>query len=202
MGPMAHLSVVGGHSVNGVAALHTELLNRIFSPNSTFSYLGKFNNKTNGITPRRWLLVCNPRLSGLITSKIGHGWERDLDKLRALEEFAEDSQFQIDFMNIKHANKVDLARIIKRDCGVEVNPNALFDVQIKRLHEYKRQHLNLLHILAFIAACYKTRISKSRRESSSLPPRRLPDTTWPSVSSRLSTRWANVSTTTSALRTE
>ena len=114
----------------------------------TLSIRARFNNKTNGITPRRWLLACNPRLSELITSKIGHGWERDLDKLRALEEFADDPQFQIDFMNVKQANKVDLARIIKRDCGVAVNPAALFDVQIKRLHEYKRQHLNLLHILA------------------------------------------------------
>ena len=111
-------------------------------------YPGKFNNKTNGITPRRWLLACNPRLSHLITSKIGHGWERDLDKLRALEAFADDPQFQKDFMAVKHANKVDLARIIKEQAGVEVNPAALFDVQIKRLHEYKRQHLNLLHILA------------------------------------------------------
>jgi glycogen phosphorylase len=145
---MAHVSVVGGHSVNGVAALHTELLKKNLFPEFDALYPGKFNNKTNGITPRRWLLACNPRLSGLITSKIGHGWERDLDKLRALEEFANDSQFQMDFMNIKHANKADLARIIQRDCGVAVNPSALFDVQIKRLHEYKRQHLNLLHILA------------------------------------------------------
>jgi glycogen phosphorylase len=145
---MAHLSVVGSHSVNGVAALHTELIKKDLFPDFDALYPAKINNKTNGITPRRWLLACNPRLSELISSKIGHGWERDLDELRALEEFAEDSQFQVDFMNVKQANKVDLARIIKRDCGVAVNPAALFDVHVKRLHEYKRQHLNLLHILA------------------------------------------------------
>ncbi len=145
---MAHLSVVGSHSVNGVAALHTQLLKSELFPEFDALYPGKFNNKTNGITPRRWLLACNPRLSELITSKIGHGWERDLDKLRALEAFADDSQFQSDFMAVKHLNKVDLAKVILHDCGVEVDPSALFDVQIKRLHEYKRQHLNLLHILA------------------------------------------------------
>jgi glycogen phosphorylase len=145
---MAHLSVVGSHSVNGVAELHTALLKKQLFPQFDVLYPGKFNNKTNGITPRRWLLACNPRLSALITSKIGHGWESDLDKLRALEDFADDPQFQADFMNVKQANKLDLARIIKRDCAVAVNPAALFDVQVKRLHEYKRQHLNLLHILA------------------------------------------------------
>ena len=145
---MAHLSVVGSHSVNGVAALHTRLLKSELFPEFDALYPGKFNNKTNGITPRRWLLACNPRLSELITSKIGHGWERDLDKLRGLEAFADDPQFQGDFMAVKHANKVDLANVILNDCGVEVDPSALFDVQIKRLHEYKRQHLNLLHILA------------------------------------------------------
>ena len=145
---MAHLSVVGSHSVNGVAALHTRLLKSQLFPEFDALYPGKFNNKTNGITPRRWLLACNPRLSGLITSKIGHGWERDLDKLRGLEEFADDPQFQGEFMAVKHANKEDLAKVILHDCGVEVDPSALFDVQIKRLHEYKRQHLNLLHILA------------------------------------------------------
>jgi glycogen phosphorylase len=145
---MAHLSVIGGHSVNGVAALHTKLVKSDLFPEFDALYPGKFNNKTNGITPRRWMLSCNPGLSRLITSKIGDGWERDLDKLRGLEAFAEDPQFQADFMAVKHANKIDLARIIKYHSGVEVNPSALFDVQIKRLHEYKRQHLNLLHILA------------------------------------------------------
>jgi len=145
---MANLSVVGSHSVNGVAALHTKLLKSELFPEFDALYPGKFNNKTNGITPRRWLLACNPRLSDLVTSKIGHGWERDLDKLRGLEAFADDPGFQSDFMAVKHANKVDLSNIILHDCGVEVDPSALFDVQIKRLHEYKRQHLNLLHILA------------------------------------------------------
>ena len=145
---MANLSVVGSHSVNGVAALHTQLLKSDLFPEFDALYPGKFNNKTNGITPRRWLLGCNPRLSDLITSKIGRGWERNLDDLRGLEAYAKDPEFQRQFMEVKHANKVDLARIIKRECGIEVDPSALFDVQIKRLHEYKRQHLNLLHILA------------------------------------------------------
>jgi starch phosphorylase len=145
---MAHLAVVGSHSVNGVAALHTQLLKANLFPEFNTLYPGKLNNKTNGITPRRWLLACNPRLSDLITSKIGHGWERDLSKLRALESFADDAQFQNDFLDAKHANKKDLAHIIQVECGVDVDPSALFDVQIKRLHEYKRQHLNLLHILA------------------------------------------------------
>ena len=145
---MANLSVVGSHSVNGVAALHTRLLKSDLFPEFDALYPGKFNNKTNGITPRRWLLSCNSRLSDLITSKIGNGWERNLDELRALEAFAKDPDFQGQFMAVKHANKVDLALIIKEECGIEVDPSALFDVQIKRLHEYKRQHLNLLHILA------------------------------------------------------
>jgi starch phosphorylase len=93
-------------------------------------------------------LACNPRLSKLITSRIGTGWERNLEKLRELEQFADNTQFQEEFMAVKHANKVDLAAIIKDQCGVVVDPSALFDVQIKRLHEYKRQHLNLLHIMA------------------------------------------------------
>jgi starch phosphorylase len=145
---MANLAVAGSFSVNGVAALHTELLRKHLFPDFDALYPGKFNNKTNGITPRRWLLACNPRLSALITGKIGATWPRDLDQLRKLEQWAGEAAFQREFMAVKRANKVDLAAVIQAECGVEVSPDALFDVQIKRLHEYKRQHLNLLHILA------------------------------------------------------
>lgn len=146
---MAHLSVVGSHAVNGVAALHTELLKRNLFPEFNELFPGKFQNKTNGITPRRWLVDCNPRLSALITKTLGHmDWPRDLDLLQKLGDEADKAAFQKEFMAIKRENKVDLAALIKELCDVEVSPDALFDVQIKRLHEYKRQHLNLLHILA------------------------------------------------------
>jgi glycogen phosphorylase len=145
---MANLAVVGSHAVNGVAALHTALLKKHLFPEFDELYPGKFQNKTNGITPRRWLLKANPRLAELITEKIGAGWPRDLDQLRQIERWADDAEFQRAFMAIKRENKVDLAATIKTECGVAVSPDALFDVQIKRLHEYKRQHLNLLHILA------------------------------------------------------
>jgi glycogen phosphorylase len=145
---MANVAVVGSHSVNGVAALHTELLKKHLFADFDAFYPGRFNNKTNGITPRRWLLASNPKLSDLITSKIGDTWVRNLDELRRLEQWADDPAFQNDFMTVKHANKIHLAEIILEECGVTVDPSALFDVQIKRLHEYKRQHLNLLHILA------------------------------------------------------
>jgi starch phosphorylase len=146
---MAHLSVVACHAVNGVAALHTELLKRNLFPDFNELYPGKFNNKTNGITPRRWLLQCNPRLARFITDHLGPAWVRDLDQLRKLEKWAGDPGFQREFLAIKQANKQDLAAVIRAECdGLEVSPDAIFDVQIKRLHEYKRQHLNLLHILA------------------------------------------------------
>ncbi len=144
---MAHLSVVGSHSTNGVAALHTDLLKKHLLKDFFELYPDRFNNKTNGITPRRWLLACNPKLSDLISEKVGEDWPLDLDRLQKLAPFADKSDFQKRFMEIKRENKVELAGIIKRLCHVDVNPDALFDVQIKRLHEYKRQHLNLLHIL-------------------------------------------------------
>jgi starch phosphorylase len=145
---MANLSVVGSHTVNGVAEIHTALLKQNVFPEFNELYPGKFQNKTNGITPRRWLLKSNPRLAALLTQKLGQAdWVRNLDLLRGLEEFAEDPDFQREFMAIKRANKVDLAAVIKAECGLVVSPDAIFDVQIKRLHEYKRQHLNLLHIM-------------------------------------------------------
>lgn len=145
---MAYLSVISSHSVNGVAALHTDLLKSHLFPLFNELYPDKFNNKTNGITPRRWLKVCNPRLTRLVNKSIGEDWITNLDQLRKLEEYAENRDFQDEFRAIKHANKVDLAEVISDQCGLDVDPDAIFDVQVKRLHEYKRQHLNLLHILA------------------------------------------------------
>ncbi|MCG8525811.1 MAG: glycogen/starch/alpha-glucan phosphorylase [Opitutales bacterium] len=145
---MAYLSVVASHTVNGVAALHTELLKQDLLRDFDDLYPEKIQNKTNGITPRRWLKSCNLELSDLITSKLGDKWPADLDELKKLEAFIEDAGFRGKFMEIKRNNKVRLANHIKKVCDVEVSPDALFDVQIKRLHEYKRQHLNLLHILS------------------------------------------------------
>lgn len=144
---MAYLSVVASTKVNGVAALHTELLKQDLFASFHELFPDKLINMTNGITPRRWLLACNPELSSLISSKVGKDWPKHLDKLQAIGDFADDAKFQKQFMDIKRANKVAFAEYAKEACGVEISPDALFDVQIKRLHEYKRQHLNLLHIL-------------------------------------------------------
>ncbi|MCG6930592.1 MAG: glycogen/starch/alpha-glucan phosphorylase [Desulfofustis sp.] len=144
---MAHLAIVGSHSVNGVAELHTKLLKeRVFKDFHQF-YPGKLNAKTNGITPRRWLLKANPGLAGLINEKIGEGWEVDLDRLRELEPYAEDPEFRRRFREIKLANKVKLADYAGVSTGVLVSPETMFDVQVKRIHEYKRQLLNALHVI-------------------------------------------------------
>ncbi|HRQ88729.1 MAG TPA: glycogen/starch/alpha-glucan phosphorylase, partial [Bacteroidia bacterium] len=144
---MAYLSVVGSHATNGVAALHTDLLKRYLLKNFYELFPERFQNKTNGITPRRWLKACNEGLSSLIDRTIGTDWPANLDKLRGLEAHADDPSFQAEFMAVKRANKERLAHLIQSRCGIDVDPSALFDVQIKRLHEYKRQHLNLLNIL-------------------------------------------------------
>lgn len=145
---MAHLAVVGSHSVNGVAAMHTELLKATLFKDFNEFYPGKFKNVTNGVTPRRWLQANNDGLRQLYQECFGNDeWVTNLDRLRELEPRADDPSFLDRFMAIKRENKLKLAEIIREECGIVVSPDALFDVQIKRLHEYKRQHLNLLHIL-------------------------------------------------------
>jgi len=144
---MAHLAIVGSHSVNGVAAIHTEILKKIELKGFYEIYPEKFNSKTNGITPRRWLMMCNPRLSALITENIGDKWVTNLDELKALTTKAGDLGFQQKFMEVKRQNKVDLSNYINREYGVLVNPDSIFDMQIKRLHEYKRQLLNIFHVI-------------------------------------------------------
>lgn len=144
---MAYLSVVGSHSVNGVAALHTQLLKEKLMKDFAELYPRKFNNKTNGITPRRWLLGCNPDLSELVTSVVGPDWVTDLSLLRGLKEVANDASFQDEFLKIKLKNKSILSDMVSEKMNLKIDPETMFDSQIKRLHEYKRQHLNLLHIL-------------------------------------------------------
>jgi starch phosphorylase len=145
---MGHLSVIGSFKVNGVAEIHSKLVQSDLFPEMVALWPDKFTNVTNGVTPRRWLKACNPRLAKLLDAKVGDDWPTDLKKLHKLADFAKDPALQDNFMAIKQQNKADLAREIKKLTRIEVDPTALFDVQIKRLHEYKRQHLNLLHILA------------------------------------------------------
>lgn len=144
---MAHLACVGSHKINGVAALHTELLKKDVLHDFYELFPEKFVNKTNGVTPRRWLLLGNPRLSRLITDKIGADWIKNLDQLRKLEKFIDDKEFQQNWRDIKQANKEELAKLIQKSNGITVDTNSLFDVQVKRLHEYKRQLLNAFHII-------------------------------------------------------
>ncbi len=144
---MAHLAIVGSFSVNGVAALHTDLLRQGLFADFYKLWPHKFNNKTNGVTPRRWLAHSNPELAGLITGAIGDGWVRDLSEIARLQSFAGDPEFRAQWRAVKHANKVKLTTLVKRLSGVQFDPEMLFDVQVKRIHEYKRQLLNVLHVI-------------------------------------------------------
>ena len=144
---MAYLAIVGSFSVNGVAALHSDLLVQGMFRDFHELWPEKFNNKTNGITPRRWLEGCNPALSGLITETIGDGWTRDLAQLAQLAPHAENAAFRTHWRAIKQANKQRLADYAKAELGIVLNTSALFDTQVKRMHEYKRQLLNVLHVI-------------------------------------------------------
>ncbi|HET8579591.1 MAG TPA: glycogen/starch/alpha-glucan phosphorylase, partial [Nitrospiraceae bacterium] len=145
---MAHLASVGSHAINGVAALHTDLLKKTVLHDFYELWPEKFRNVTNGVTPRRWMVLSNPKLGDLITTHIGDRWVSHLeDELRRLEPLAEDAAFQREYRKVKAENKRALAAMIKDRTGLVVDPDSLFDIQVKRLHEYKRQHLNLLHVV-------------------------------------------------------
>ncbi|MBA3591791.1 glycogen/starch/alpha-glucan phosphorylase [Methylibium sp.] len=144
---MAHLSIVGSHKVNGVSALHSTLLVKTIFADFASLYPERFTNVTNGVTPRRWLAQANPGLAALIDRSIGSGWRQELDRLRELEPLADNADFRAAFARIKRANKERLATWMARELGLTVDPGSLFDVQVKRIHEYKRQLLNLLHVV-------------------------------------------------------
>jgi glycogen phosphorylase len=144
---MAHLACVGSHRINGVAKLHTDLLKSGVLRDFAEFYPTKFINVTNGVTPRRFLLLCNPGLADLVSGKIGNGWIKNLEEIQKIEKFADDPDFQKEWREIKKQNKRSLSALILNRTGLEVNPDSLFDIQVKRIHEYKRQHLNLLHVI-------------------------------------------------------
>jgi len=146
---MAYLAVIGSHKVNGVAELHSDLIKTTIFKDFVKVYgADKFTNVTNGITPRRWLHQANPRLSDLIASKMGgYDFLFDLTKLNGLENYLDDKEFRKEWSEIKYANKVRMARYIKETTGVSVNPSAMFDIQVKRMHEYKRQQLNIFGVI-------------------------------------------------------
>ncbi len=144
---MAHLACVGSHAINGVAALHTELVKKGVLRDFYKIWPEKFSNKTNGVTPRRWVLLSNPKLSALYDEKLESGWLRDLGQLTQLEKFTEDAGFRDRWHQIKQSNKIRLAEYIREHNGIEVNPDSLFDIIVKRIHEYKRQHLMILNVI-------------------------------------------------------
>ena len=144
---MAHLAALGSHAINGVAELHTELLKTNVLRDFYDLTPQKFSNKTNGVTPRRWMVLSNPRLTKLLNARLGSGWIRDLDKLRRLEPMVEDAELRTEWRAIRQHNKLQLAAYIHERLGIAIDPESMFDVLVKRLHEYKRQHLQILHIL-------------------------------------------------------
>ena len=162
---MANLAIIGSHAVNGVAQLHTDLLKNSMFPEFNKIYPEKFQNKTNGITPRRWLLASNPGLAGLITEAIGPDWITNTDMLSELRAFADDSSFAERFAKIKAQNKERAAHFLRRDCGIILNPDTFFDVQVKRIHEYKRQLLNAFNIVMIYL-----RLKNDRAFYESFPP--------------------------------
>ena len=145
---MAHLATVGSHAINGVAALHSELLKESVLKDFYEMWPERFSNKTNGVTPRRFLALANPGLRELLDRTIGDGWLKDLDRLRGLEPFVEDASFRAQWRDIKRSNKSRLSKYLRGATGIELNPDWMFDIQVKRIHEYKRQHLSVLHIIA------------------------------------------------------
>ncbi|MGY6523252.1 MAG: glycogen/starch/alpha-glucan phosphorylase [Mongoliitalea sp.] len=145
---MANLACAGSFAINGVAALHSELLKKTVLKDWYKLWPEKFSNKTNGVTPRRWMVLSNPKLSSLISSKIGEGWIKNLDELNGLEKYADDPNFQQEWMEVKFEMKKDLAKRILQRTKIKVDPTSIFDVHVKRIHEYKRQHLNILHVIA------------------------------------------------------
>jgi glycogen phosphorylase len=146
---MANLAIVGSHSTNGVAAIHSDLLRKTTVPDFAELFPQRFNNKTNGVTPRRWLLLANPDLSKLLTASIGHGWVTDLTGLRKLDQFANDAAFREKFLVAKRIAKLRFVDWLKATTGIPLNPDTLFDVQVKRIHEYKRQLLNAIQVVVW-----------------------------------------------------
>ena len=145
---MANLAALGSHAINGVAELHSELLKTEVLRDFSDLTPEKFKNMTNGVTPRRWMVLSNPRLANLLSSRLGNGWVHDLEKLRKLESMIGDAELNGEWRAIKQYNKQRLAEYIHRTLGITVDPCSMFDVMVKRMHEYKRQHLKVLHILS------------------------------------------------------
>nr|WGF18440.1 glycogen phosphorylase [Hemidactylus flaviviridis] len=146
---MAHLCIAGSHAVNGVARIHSDILKATVFKDFYEFEPHKFQNKTNGITPRRWLVLCNPGLAEIIAERIGEEYIADLDQLKKLLNYVDDEGFIRDIAKVKQENKLKFAAYLEKEYKVKINPNSLFDIQVKRIHEYKRQLLNCLHIITF-----------------------------------------------------